>query len=199
MAHCYSLNLKCPSKAHTLKACFPNPAAFRGGAFRKWLDHEGSDLNELVHWWFRIWWAIGKWWKLREWNIVEDSGMLGATPGSFLSHSLILLAAMKWAALLHHAFPITMLSLTSGPQWWAKWPWTKTSETMRQNRSLFFLNHFFQLLFCDSDKNQTGVLYDGMEIRMPKISQISLKPPEIIQVKMTRTSFWLQKLNQELG
>lgn len=55
----------------------PNVAALKGGAFKKWLNHEGSALmNELIHSWInelvaqwinRLSWE-GKWWLIRIWR-----------------------------------------------------------------------------------------------------------------------------------
>jgi hypothetical protein len=38
-----------PKKAHMLKAGSPMKAAFRGEAFEKWLDPEGSAFLNLVY------------------------------------------------------------------------------------------------------------------------------------------------------
>jgi hypothetical protein len=102
---CYDLALKCPPN---LPCLVPNTVEFRGGAYERWLDHEGSYLmNGLIHLWIHSLLGLGR-----------------------SELSLCFLSAMKWAALRHH---ILLPQCSASPQAQsdrAKRLWTETSEIM---------------------------------------------------------------------
>lgn len=116
----------------------PHAIVFRNGYFGKWLDYEDSDVvSGLIHWTTHIWWHYGEdmetigcgaW--LGHWKHAIKGHIFPLAP-SFLS-LFQLSAAMRWTAF----FPHTLLPWCSAQSNGASQPWTATSETVSQNKSL---------------------------------------------------------------
>jgi hypothetical protein len=89
---------------------------------------------------------------------------------ALLSLSVYSLVARRWAALLHHTFSTLRLCLTTGPQQWGQGPWTKTYETVSQNKFFFLLNHFSQVTVTKNLINTLRLNSSPFPISLPSES-----------------------------
>jgi hypothetical protein len=85
----------------------PQSSSVQRRGLCKWWDHEGSEvINGLTHWWIPS--------SMGYWEVMETLG--GGAQMEEVGPSFYFPIAMRWAAFLHHEFPVLMFCLTPVPE-----------------------------------------------------------------------------------